>query len=74
MVEVWEDEKSEIEERFSFLGESFYANLTIVYSLILNVSKFSQIFIRISYYKLQSITSLNRISLDYMGHVKCSVS
>ena len=30
MVEVWEDEKSEIEERFSFLGESFYANVTIL--------------------------------------------
>ena len=52
MVEVWEDEKSEIEERFSFLGESFYANVTILNSLILNVSKFSQILIRISYYKL----------------------
>lgn len=40
MVEVWEDEKSEIEERFSFLGESFYAIVTILFSLILNVSKF----------------------------------
>jgi len=52
MVEVWEDEKSEIEERFSFLGESFYANVTILYPLILNVLKFSQIFIRISCYEL----------------------
>ena len=36
MVEVWEDEKSEIEERFSFLGESFYANVTILYLLFLS--------------------------------------
>lgn len=37
MVEVWEDEKSEIEERFSFLGELVYANVTILYHLFLSL-------------------------------------